>query len=56
MTFEPSISVAPDGQAGSTPTGLTVGMHVPQDASLNPTGLRRRREGHDGRAAGGCRR
>jgi hypothetical protein len=38
LTFEPSISVAPDGQAGSTPTGLTVGVHVPQTAGLNPTG------------------
>ncbi len=39
LNFEPSISVAPDGQEGSTPTGLTVGVHVPQEASLNPTGL-----------------
>jgi hypothetical protein len=39
LNFEPSISVAPDGQQGSTPTGLTVGVHVPQDASLNPTGF-----------------
>src|SRR5665213_3317494 len=39
LGFEPSISVAPDGQAASTPTGLTVGIHVPQEASLNPTGL-----------------
>ena len=39
LSFEPSISVAPDGQQGSTPTGLTVGVHVPQEASLNPTGL-----------------
>jgi hypothetical protein len=39
LGFEPSISVAPDGQAGSTPTGLTVGIHVPQEISLNPTGL-----------------
>jgi hypothetical protein len=38
LTFEPSIGVTPDGQAGSTPTGLTVDVHVPQDASLNPTG------------------
>jgi hypothetical protein len=38
LTFEPSISVTPDGQAGSTPTGLTVGIHVPQTAGLNPTG------------------
>jgi hypothetical protein len=39
LPFNPSISVAPDGQAGSTPTGLTVGVHVPQDVSLNPEGL-----------------
>src|SRR6185437_13025386 len=39
LPFSPSISVAPDGQAGSTPTGLTVGVHVPQDLSLSPTGL-----------------
>ncbi len=38
LTFEPSISVTPDGQAGSTPTGLTVGIHVPQTAALNPSG------------------
>ncbi len=39
LNFEPSISVAPDGQQASTPTGLTVGVHVGQEASLNPTGL-----------------
>jgi hypothetical protein len=39
LPFGPSISVTPDGQAGSTPTGLTVGIHVPQDLMLNPTGL-----------------
>jgi hypothetical protein len=39
LPFGPSISVTPDGQAGSTPTGLTVGVHVPQDVSLNATGL-----------------
>jgi hypothetical protein len=39
LPFEPSISVAPDSQAGSTPTGLTVGIHVPQQSSLNPNGL-----------------
>ena len=39
LNFEPSINVAPDGQEASTPTGLTVGVHVPQEASLNPTGL-----------------
>jgi hypothetical protein len=39
LQFAPSISVAPDGQAGSTPTGLAVSVHVPQDVSLNPQGL-----------------
>jgi hypothetical protein len=39
LPFNPSISVAPDGQAGSTPTGLTVGIHVPQDVSLDGEGL-----------------
>ncbi len=39
LPFSPSISVSPDGQAGSTPTGLTVDAHVPQDLVLNPTGL-----------------
>jgi hypothetical protein len=39
LNFEPSISVAPDGQEAATPTGLTVGVHVPQEASLNPVGL-----------------
>jgi hypothetical protein len=39
LNFEPSISVAPDGQQASTPTGLTVGVHIDQEASLNPTGL-----------------
>jgi uncharacterized repeat protein (TIGR01451 family) len=39
LSFDPSVGVAPDGQAGSTPTGLTVGVHVPQDATLTPSGL-----------------
>jgi hypothetical protein len=39
LPFGPSISVAPDGQAGSSPSGLSVGIHVPQDALLSPTGL-----------------
>jgi hypothetical protein len=39
LSFEPSITLAPDGQQGSAPTGLTVGVHVPQEASLSPTGL-----------------
>jgi hypothetical protein len=39
LNFEPSVTVAPDGQQASTPTGLSVAVHVPQEASLNPTGL-----------------
>ncbi len=39
LPFAPSISVAPDGPAGSSPTGLSVGIHVPQDSILNATGL-----------------
>jgi hypothetical protein len=39
LSFSPSIKFTPDGTAGSTPTGLTVNVHVPQDASLNPNGL-----------------
>jgi hypothetical protein len=39
LPFEPSINVTPDGQAGSSPSGLTVGIHVPQDSILSPTGL-----------------
>ncbi len=39
LNFQPSISVTPDGQQASTPTGLTVGVHVSQEANLNPTGL-----------------
>jgi hypothetical protein len=39
LGFEPSVSLTPDGQQGSTPTGLTVGVHVPQESELNPKGL-----------------
>jgi hypothetical protein len=39
LPFEPSIKVTPDGQAGSTPTGLNVDEHVPQETTLNPEGL-----------------
>ncbi|HEY5194445.1 MAG TPA: hypothetical protein VIJ39_11325 [Solirubrobacteraceae bacterium] len=39
LPFNPSITVTPDGQAGSTATGLTVGVHVPQDVSLGAEGL-----------------
>jgi len=36
---QPVITVAPDSQAGSTPTGLAVSVHVPQEVSLDPEGL-----------------
>ncbi len=39
LPFEPSITVAPDIAEGSSSTGLTVGVHVPQTATLNPNGL-----------------
>jgi hypothetical protein len=39
LPFSPSISVTPDGQQGSSPSGLAVNIHVPQDLLLNPTGL-----------------
>jgi hypothetical protein len=39
LPFSASISVAPDGQAASTPSGLTTDVHVPQDESLNAGGL-----------------
>jgi hypothetical protein len=39
LPFEPSIAVTPDGQNASTPTGLAVTQHIPQEDTLNPTGL-----------------
>jgi hypothetical protein len=39
VDFNPEISVAPDGTAGSTPTGLGVDIHVPQERILIPTSL-----------------
>jgi hypothetical protein len=39
LDFSPSIAVTPDGMAGSTPTGLTGGVHVPQESTTNPVGL-----------------
>jgi hypothetical protein len=39
LQFEPSIGLAPDGQAGSTPTGLAVKVSVPQSVSLDAEGL-----------------
>jgi len=38
LSFEPSIKVTPDGTAGSTPTGLKVDVHVPQEEVLVPNG------------------
>jgi hypothetical protein len=39
LPFAPEIKVAPDGQAASTPTGMTVDVHVPQEVSNNATGI-----------------
>jgi hypothetical protein len=39
LPFEPSIQVASDGHAASSPSGLSVNVKVPQEDSLNPTGL-----------------
>ena len=39
LDFSPSLSVTPDGTAGSTPTGLNVGVHVSQESTTNPKGL-----------------
>ena len=39
LDFSPTIGVTPDGTAGSTPTGLNVELHVPQESTTNPVGL-----------------
>jgi hypothetical protein len=39
LKFPPTIEVKPDVPDASTSTGLTVGVHVPQTAALNPAGL-----------------
>jgi hypothetical protein len=39
LDFSPTIGVKPDGTAGSTPTGLNVDLHVPQETTENPVGL-----------------
>jgi hypothetical protein len=39
LPFAPSISVTPDGTNASTPTGLNVDVHVPQDSVLVANGL-----------------
>lgn len=39
LPFSPSLEVSPDVPNASTATGLTVKVHVPQTAALNPEGL-----------------
>ncbi len=39
LDFSPTLAVEPDGGAGSTPTGLNVGVHVNQESTSNPDGL-----------------
>jgi hypothetical protein len=39
LPFNPEVRLTPDGQAGSTPTGLTVDVHVPQEEALSAEGL-----------------
>ena len=39
LPFAPSLSVSPDLPDASSPSGLTVGVHVPQQADLNAEGL-----------------
>jgi hypothetical protein len=39
LDFSPSISIVPNETAGSTPTGLNVDVHVPQESFVNPVGL-----------------
>ena len=38
LNFSPTLKVTPDGTAGSTPTGLNVELHVPQESTINPEG------------------
>ncbi len=39
LAFDPSIEIKPDVQSGSTPTGLTANVHVPQEVNENAAGL-----------------
>jgi hypothetical protein len=39
LQFVPEIRAVPDGQQASSPGGLGVDVHVPQEGQLNPTGL-----------------
>ncbi|HEV2944017.1 MAG TPA: hypothetical protein VGX26_02750 [Solirubrobacteraceae bacterium] len=39
LPFAPEVRVTPDGTAGSSPTGLNVDVHVPQESIQQPEGL-----------------
>jgi hypothetical protein len=39
LDFSPSIAIQPDGEQGSTPTGLNVGIHVNQESTSDPNEL-----------------
>jgi hypothetical protein len=39
VPFEASIKAAPDIEAASRPSGLSVDVHVPQETTLNPEGI-----------------
>ena len=39
VQFNAQVKVAPDGQAASSPSGLNVDVHVPQEGQLNAEGL-----------------
>jgi hypothetical protein len=39
LDFSPTITVRPDGSAGSTPTGLNLDVRVPQESTSNQLGL-----------------
>jgi hypothetical protein len=39
LPFEPSLSVAPDRQQASTPSGMTVELKVPQETTLSASGV-----------------
>jgi uncharacterized repeat protein (TIGR01451 family) len=39
LSFSPAISIAPDTSYADTPAGLSVELHVPQEALLDPEGI-----------------
>jgi hypothetical protein len=39
LLFAPEIKVTPDSEAASTPSGLNVDVHIPQEGALNGSGL-----------------